>query len=78
MNFKEIVQKTVNAEAKVDLRSSAMVQDLDIRFPRGHRPSISTASKVQTQGTTAKKLCPKESKSKDIKAERADMAELSK
>ena len=67
MNFEEIVQKVVNAEAKVDLRSSTMVQNLDICYPQGHRPSNSIASKVQTQETTAKKPRPKKSKPKEAK-----------
>ena len=71
-----MVQRAVNAEAKAGLRSSAMVQDLDICCPRGHRPSNSTISKMQTQGTTAKKPRLKKFKSKDTKAVRANAAEL--
>ena len=33
IDFEEIVQKVVNAEAKASLRSSAMVRDSDIRCP---------------------------------------------
>ena len=47
MNFEEIVQRVVNVESKAGLRSSTMVRDLDICCPTGHRPSNSTASKVQ-------------------------------
>ena len=72
MDFEEMVQRAVNAEAKAGLRSSAIVRDLDIYCPRGHRPSNSTASKMQTQGTTAKEPRPKKSKSKDTKAIRVD------
>ena len=54
IDFEEMVQRAVNAEAKAGLRSSAIVRDSDIRCPRGHRPSNSTVSKVQTQETTAK------------------------
>ena len=43
-----MVQKAVSAEAKAGLRSSIMVRDLDIRCLKGHRPSNSTAAKVQT------------------------------
>ena len=32
-SFKEMMQKTVNVEAKVCLRSSTMVQDLDVHCP---------------------------------------------
>ena len=48
------MQKAVNVEVKVSLRSSTMIQDSDICSSRGHRFSISTTSKVQTQETTAK------------------------
>ena len=48
IDFKEIVQKVVNAESKAGLRSSTMVRDSDIHCSRGHRPSNNTASKVQT------------------------------
>ena len=77
MNFEEIVQRAVNAKAKTGLRSSTMVWDLDIRCPKDHCPCNSTASKVQTQETTAKDFFrPKEPKSKDTKAVRADAVEL--
>ena len=66
-NFKEMVQKAVNAEAKAGLRSSIMVRDLDIRCPRGHCPSNSTISKVQTQKTSAKEPRPEESRPKEAK-----------
>ena len=48
IDFEEIMQKAISKEAKADLKSSAIVQELDIHCPRGHRPSNSTASKVQT------------------------------
>ena len=67
IDFEEIVQKTVNAEAKAALKSSAIVRDLDIRCPQGHRPSNSTIAKVQTQGTSAKKPRPEESRTKKVK-----------
>ena len=61
-----MVQKTVNEEAKASLRSSTIVQDLDACCPRGHRPSLNTSTKVQTQGS--KDLFrPKETKLKDPK-----------
>ena len=68
MGFKEMVQWTVNAKAKVGLRSSSIVRDLDIRCPRGHRSSNSTASNVQTQRTTAKDSYPEEPKIKKAKS----------
>ena len=67
MDFKEMVQKAVNVEAKAGLRSSAMIQDSDIRCPQGHRPSNSTASKLQTQETPVKEPCPEESSTKKAK-----------
>ena len=67
MDFEEMVQKTVNAEAKAGLRSSTMVRESDAHCPRGHRPSQNTSSKVQTQGTIAKEPRSKESKPKDPK-----------
>ena len=48
MDFEEMVQKAINAEARAGLRSSTMVQDSDIRCPKDHRPSNSTIAKVQT------------------------------
>ena len=67
MNFVEMMQRAVNAEAEAGLRSSVMVWDSDIRCPQGHRPSNNTTSKMQTQGTSAKKLDPKESRTKEAK-----------
>ena len=64
MNFKEMVQRVVNVKAKAGLKSSVMVQNLDICCPKGHRISNSTASKVQTQGATAKDSHPEELKVK--------------
>ena len=65
MEFEEIVQRAVNAEAKAGLKSSTMVRDSDIHCPRGHRPSNSTAAKVQTQGT--KDSYPEEPKVKETR-----------
>ena len=48
IDFEEMVQRTVNEETKAGLKSSAMVQDSDIRCPRGSRLSNSIASKMQT------------------------------
>ena len=46
IDFEEMVQSAVNAEAKAGLRSSTMVRELDARCPRGHCPSHNTSSKV--------------------------------
>ena len=67
MDFEEMVQKAVNAESKAGLRSNTMVRNSDICCPRGHRPSNSTASKVQTQGITTKDSHPEEPKVKEIR-----------
>ena len=62
-----MVQKAINAEAKVGLRSSTIVWDLDAHCPRDYHPSHNTSSKVQIQGS--KDLSrPKETKSKDPKS----------
>ena len=77
MNFEEMVQRTVNAEAKTGLRSSVMVQDLDIRCPRGHHPPNSTASKMQTQKTIAKNSYQEKPKVKEVKPILSRAAEAS-
>ena len=80
MDFEEMVQMAVNAEAKAGLKSSTMVRNSDVRCPRGHRLSHNTSSKVQTQGSShkdsprSKKPKPKDSKlapSRDNAAEPA-------
>ena len=81
MDFKEMVQKTVIAEAKAGLRSSTIVWDLDARCPRGHHLSHNTFSKVQTQGSSYKDSPrSEEPKPKDPKpaSSRDDMAEPAK
>ena len=67
MDFEKMVQKAINVEVKAGLKSSAIIQDSDIHFLQGHRPSNNTVSKVQTQGTFAKKPRPKESRPKKAK-----------
>ena len=66
MDFEEMVQRAVNAEAKTGLRSSTMVWNLDACCPRGHRLSHNTFSKVQTQGSKDSSRS-KEPKPKDLK-----------
>ena len=61
------MQRAVNAEAKTGLRSSAIVQNSDICFPRGYRPSNNTALKVQTEETSAKEPRLKKSRPKEAK-----------
>ena len=69
VNFEEMIQRTVNAEAKAGLRSTIMVRDSDICCPQGHRPSNNTASKVQTQRIAAKDSSRfEEPKTKDPKS----------
>ena len=68
MDFEEMMQKAVNAEAKAGLKSSTMVQNSDTRCPRGNCPSHNTSSKVQTQSSSHKDSPrSKEPKPKDPK-----------
>ena len=46
-----MVQRTVNAKAKIGLRSSIMVWDLNICCSRGHRLFYNTSLKMQIQGS---------------------------
>lgn len=63
-----MVQKTINAKAKVVLRSSTMVENLDAHYRRGYHLSYNISSKLQTQGFNSmnffcfKKLKPKDPK----------------
>ena len=66
IDFKEMVQRAVNAEANPGLRSSTMVRDSDAQCLRGYRPSHNTFSKVQTQGFKDSSRS-KEPKPKDLK-----------
>lgn len=60
------MQKVVNVDAKVNLKSSIMVWDLDAYCSRGYRPSHNISLKVQTQGSKnffySKKFKPKDLK----------------
>ena len=81
VNFEEIVQRAVNAEAKASPRSTIMVRDLDIHCPQSHCLSNNTALKVQTQETTVKDSSyPKKPKTKDLKSVplHDNLAELAK
>ena len=60
MNFEEMIQRAVNAEAKAGLRSS--IRESDICCSRGHHLFHNTSSKVQTQGTTIKEPYTEESR----------------
>ena len=66
MNFKEMVQRAVNAEPKSGLKSSIMVWDSDTHCPRDYRPSHNTSSKMQTQGSKDS-FCSEKPKFKDPK-----------
>ena len=77
VNFEEMMQKAVKAKTKAGLRSSTMVQDSDIRCPKGHCLSNNTTSKMQIQGIIAKDFsCPKEPKAKEINSVRVNVVEL--
>ena len=67
MNFEEIVQKVVNAEAKAGLRSSTIVWDLDAHCSQGQRPSHNTSSKMQSLDSKDSSH-PKKPKPKDLKS----------
>ena len=54
IDFKEMVQRAVNVEAKAGLRSSTIFRNSDAHCPRGHRLSHYTSSKVQTKGSSYK------------------------
>ena len=63
-----MVQRAVNAEAKVGLRSRIMVWDSDANYPRGHHTFYNTSSKVQSQGSNNKdSSCSKKPKPKNPK-----------
>ena len=66
-SFKEIVQRVINTEAKIGLKSSIMVRDVDSHCSKGHCLSQNTSAKMQTQGSTAKKSKPEKFKPKDLK-----------
>ena len=66
IDFEKIVQRAVNTKVKAGQRSSTMVQDLDACYPRGHRLSHNTSSKIQTQGSKDSSWS-EEPKSKDEK-----------
>ena len=66
-SFEEMVQRAVNAEAKVGLRSSIMIRDADSHCLRDNCLSQNTSTKVQIQGLTIKKFKLEESRLKDLK-----------
>ena len=61
------MQKAINVEIKMSLKSSAMVRDLDAHCPKGHCFSYITLAKVQIQGFKIKKSKLEEYKSKKSK-----------
>ena len=72
------MQRAVNAEAKADLRSSIIVQDSELYYPKDHHSLNSTTLKVQTQKITAKNSHPEELKLKKIKSILFSAAEANK
>lgn len=69
INFNELIQKAINAEAKAAMKSSTMVRDLDICCPRDHLFSNNTFSTVQNQEIIAKDFSrSKKPKTKDLKS----------
>ena len=67
MNFKDMVQRAVNAKYKAVLKSSTRVRDSDACCAWGHRPSHITLVKIQTQGFNIKESKPEESRLKKLK-----------
>ena len=51
MNFEEMMQRAVNAEAKAGLKSSTMVRNPNVRCLRSHRPSHNTSFKGVDPGS---------------------------
>ena len=66
-SFKEMMQKVVNVEAKASLSFSIIIRDTDFRYLRDHCLFQNTSTKVQIQGSNAKKSKLKESRLKDLK-----------
>ena len=62
-----MMQRAVNVEAKVGLRSSTMVWDLDVCCSRGHHLSHNTSLKMQTQSFKNSSYS-KKPKLKDLKS----------
>ena len=58
------MQKVVNIEANISLKSSIIFQDIDSHCSKDHCPSQNTFAKVQNHGLIAKKSKPKKSRSK--------------
>lgn len=59
-----MMQKTVNAKAKADLRSNILVWDANSRCPKGYWFFKITASKMQTQKIMPRNYALKKSKPK--------------
>ena len=67
INFKKIVQRAVNIKAKISLRSSIIVWDLDIYYFKDHYLSYSISSKVPIQNSNNKNFsCSKNPKFKNL------------
>ena len=53
-NFKEMIQRAINAKVKVGLKSSTMIWDLETWCPKSHRLSHNAFPKIQTQNSNNK------------------------
>lgn len=73
-----MMQRIVNIKAKVSLKSSTMVRDLDIYCLKRYRPSNSTASKLPMQEITAKNFQLKNSQIKKVKPTLSQTAKANK
>lgn len=50
-SWDELVEKTIDAEAKASLQPPSMLRELDHRCPRGNRPAHTTVAKSQAPAT---------------------------
>ena len=66
-SWEELVKKAVNAEAKVGLLPTSLIQNMDQQALRGNRP-IHTIAKAQIQSLSMKNPKIKEPKSKFLKS----------
>ena len=62
-----MVQRAINKKAKVGLKSSIMVQNLNVYYPKNYYFFNNIVLKIEIKGTTVKNLCLKKSKIKETK-----------
>ena len=62
-----MMQKAVNAKAKINRKFGIMVQDTNSHYPKNYCPSQNTSAKMQIQSLTTKISKPKEYRPKEAK-----------